>query len=90
MSDYTPFDGRRPEPTMPALITECWRLIGPSGKPIVCALYEHPSGIEVRCQYSVEHLIRSQLAPHIDIAQDVAAEWRRAAIAKGFTAPPLQ
>ena len=46
MTDYAPFDGRRREDPAPSLIRECWRLLGPSGKPIVCAIYEHPHGVE--------------------------------------------
>lgn len=56
-----------------------------SGKPIVCLIYEHPHGVEVRCEYSPEHLIRSELASHIDIAQDIAAAGKRVALEKGFT-----
>ena len=41
--------------------------------------------IEVRCGYSDEHLVRSQFAPHIDIAEDIATAWKQAAIEKGFT-----
>jgi len=83
---YTPFSGSgcREQPA-PVVIRECWRVIGTSGKPITCGFYEHPHGIEVRCQYSLEHLIRSQLAPDVDVAQDVAAAWKQAAIEKGFT-----
>ena len=91
MNEYTPFDGRRREQPAPVLISECWRLLGPSGTPIVCAIYEHPHGVEVRCQYSPEHLIRSELASHVDIAEDIAAAWKQAAIEKGFKgSPPLQ
>jgi len=84
VSDYTPFDGRRREQPAPVLISECWRLLGPSGKRIVCALYKHPHGVEVRCGYSLEHLIRSQLAADVDAAQEIAAAWKQAAIEKGF------
>ena len=85
MTDYAPFDGRRRQAPTPVLLTECWRLFGPSGKPIVCGIYRTDAGLEVRCGYSDEDLIRSQFASHIDIAEDIAAAWRQAAIDKGFT-----
>jgi hypothetical protein len=67
VTEYAPFDGRRREAPAPVLITECWRLVGPSGKPIVCGIYKTDAGIEVRCGYSESDLVRSQLASHVDI-----------------------
>jgi hypothetical protein len=64
VSDYAPFsgDGRRREPPGPVLITQCWRLLGPSGKPITCGIYRTDAGIEVRCGYSDADLVRSHFA----------------------------
>ena len=85
MSDYSPFDGERREKQPLVLIETCWRLLGSSGKPIVCGIYRTAARtIEVRCGYSDADLVRSQYASHIDIAQDIAAAWKQAAIDKGF------
>jgi hypothetical protein len=86
-SGYSPFSGRRQEPPKLELLEMLWRVVGPSGKAIVCGAYETAAGIEARCHYetSVDALIRSEHATSIDIARDVAAAWKQAAIEKGFT-----
>jgi hypothetical protein len=66
---------------MAALIEMCWRLIGPSNTPIVCRIYEGAAGrVEVRAFYNdtPDHLIRSEVALDIDIARDMAYEWKPA------------
>jgi hypothetical protein len=86
-SGYTPFKGRHREPPVPVLIEQCWRVIGPSQRVIVCGIYESVAGrVEVRCHWSesFDALIRSEVASDIDIALDVAAAWKQAAIDKGF------
>ena len=73
---------------MPTLIENCWRVIGPSNRPIVCGLYEGAAGrVEVRCHYgaSVDHLFRSEVVEDFESARDLADEWQRAAVEKGFT-----
>jgi hypothetical protein len=71
---------------MPELVEMLWSVVGPSGKPIVCGVYETAAGLEVRCHLveSVDALIRSERVTHLDIGRDVATAWRSAAIAKGF------
>jgi len=69
---------------MLVLVEPCWRVIGPSNEVITCGIYRTDAGVEVRCGYSDEDLIRSQFAPHVEISQDIAAAWKRAAIDKGF------
>jgi hypothetical protein len=72
---------------MPVLIEMFWRVVGPSGKPIVCGVYETSAGLEVRCHLSesIDALIRSERVTDIDIARDIATAWKQAAIEKGFT-----
>jgi hypothetical protein len=85
---YSPFSGRRQEPPKLELIEMLWRVVGPSGKTIVCGIYEGAAGrVEVRCHYaeSFDSLIRSEVASDIDVARDMANAWRAAAIEKGFT-----
>ena len=67
------------------LLEACWRMKGPSGKVLECGIYRHVAqGVEVRCGYEPDDLIRSQFAPEIGTARDVAEEWRQAVLAKGF------
>jgi hypothetical protein len=72
---------------VPLLVEMLWRVVGPSGKPIVCGVYETAAGLEVRNHYdeSVDALIRSERAADINIARDIATSWRAAVIEKGFT-----
>jgi hypothetical protein len=62
-------------------------MVGPSQHVIVCGIYEGAAGrFEVRCHYSesIDSLVRTEVASSIDIARDVAAAWKQAAIEKGF------
>jgi hypothetical protein len=72
---------------MPVLIEMLWQVVGPSGKPIVCGVYETSAGLEVRCHLveSIDALVRSERVGDIDIARDVSAAWKQAALDKGFT-----
>jgi len=42
------------------------------------------AGLEVRCGYSDDDVIRSQYAIEIGTARALAADWRAAAVVKGF------
>jgi hypothetical protein len=66
------------------LIELSWRATGPSGNVITCGLYTVDTGIEIRCGYSAENLVRSQLTREIGSAREIAVAWKQAAIAKGF------
>jgi hypothetical protein len=85
-SGYSPFLGRDSDPPSPDLVEILWRVVGPSGKPIVCGIFRDTVGLQVFCHYaeSIEALIRSERVSHMDIARDVAAAWKRAAVDKGF------
>lgn len=75
----------RPEPPAPELLEECWRVRGPSQAPILCGIYRDAApGVDVRCGYSLEHLIRSERCPSMDVARALADRWLTAAIEKGF------
>jgi len=68
------------------LLEVCWRVVGPSQVPIECSIYRTDAGLDVRVRYTdqADRLIQSQFAIEIGTARDIAAEWKRAAIAKGF------
>lgn len=69
----------------PALVHTYWRVVGPTEKPIVCALYRTAAGFwEVRTGYNVDDVMRSQVVRSRDAADDVAAVWKIAALEKGF------
>ena len=49
-----------------------------------CGIYrDNAPGVEVRCGYSEEHLLRSQRTAEIGSAREIAEAWRQAVIAKG-------
>jgi hypothetical protein len=89
-SGYSPFQAKKNEPPKLDLVEMFWRIVGPSGKPIVCGIYETSAGLEVRCHLaeSVDALVRSERVPDVDVARDVAAAWKYAAVAKGFSEVP--
>ncbi len=62
-----------------------WRMTSPSGKTLTCALYRTAAGLEVRCDYGGDDLIRSQFARDLETAGDLAATWKTAALTRaGF------
>lgn len=69
----------------PALAHTYWRVTGPSGKILTCALYRTAAGFfEVRCGYSLDDVVRSQVVRTHAGGNDVAAIWRLAVLKKGF------
>jgi hypothetical protein len=82
-SDHKPTP--RAAPAAPTLLEECWRVVGPSKKPITCGIYvDGGPGVELRAGYAPDDLVRSQRAANVFDARDLAEEWKRAARAKGF------
>jgi hypothetical protein len=48
-----------------------------------CGIYRIATGLEVRCGYGEDDLLRSQFASEIGTARDIAEQWRQAVVAKG-------
>ena len=48
-----------------------------------CGIYNTAAGLEVLCGYSEDDLLRSELAPEIAMAREIAERWRQAVIGKG-------
>lgn len=71
------------EPTLELLET-CWRMTGPRGRVLGCGIYrtEGP-GVEVRCGYGEDDLLRSQRSAEMGSAREVAEQWRQAVLEKG-------
>lgn len=78
-----------PEPRL-ELLEECWRLQSQhSHRILTCGIYRTDLGLEVRCGYEPDDLLRSQYAAEIGSARAIAEEWRQAVVAKdGFTELP--
>jgi len=76
----------RAEPPMPTLLKPSWRATSRTGNVLACGLYQGVAGrIEVRVTYGDDDLIRSALVRDVVTARDIAAAWKDAVIAKGFT-----
>jgi hypothetical protein len=61
---------------MPVRIELRWRvLMAASGEILSCGLYEHPDGIEVRCGFNEETVIRSQVDRSLEDARRRAGLW---------------
>ena len=53
-----------PEPLAPPTPFRevCWRLVGPSARVLTCEIVAIETGLELRCDYGGDDLIRSQFA----------------------------
>jgi hypothetical protein len=78
------------DPPRATLLEICWHLRAPSARVITCSIVrDNAPGLEVRCGFSDDDLLRSQRASEIGSARDVAEGWKRAILAKGsFTEVP--
>lgn len=75
-------DQSRDVPTI-GLLETAWMMKGPSGRILDCGIYRIATGLEVRCGYGPDDLLRSHLTRELGTARDVAQEWRQAVLAKG-------
>lgn len=60
-----------------------WRMVGPSGKVLECALYRIGGLLELRCGYGANDPLRTRLVPDDATADQVAGEWKTIVLAKG-------
>jgi hypothetical protein len=74
-----------PEPLAPRTFREeCWRLVGPSGNPVVCTLEADAAGLEVRVtRANPEDIISTRRADSLEHAHALAEELRAALLADG-------
>ena len=76
----------RAEAPRPTLLEAAWQATSPRGRVLTCALYHGVGGrVEVRAEYPNNDLIRSELARDVVTARQIAAGWKDAATARGFT-----
>ncbi|HEU4692810.1 MAG TPA: hypothetical protein VFS23_30825 [Vicinamibacterales bacterium] len=67
------------------LIEERWKVTGPRGDVITCAVYRDVApGVEVRVGSSIEHILQIRRTGTIERAREIAAIWLGTAIGKGF------
>ena len=55
----------------------CWRVVeGPTGRLVVCAIYETPSaGLELRVGYAPDRPLRSERLGDLEAARERASQW---------------
>ena len=71
------------------LLEDCWVLATPTGKRIHCGIYRVAGpGVELRCGFSEDDVLRTQRVSDVDSARQVAEQWRLAVVAKGFKDAP--
>jgi hypothetical protein len=71
------------EPPAPRLVETYWRAVAPSKKELACGLYRTDAGLELRCGYSVDDLIRSTRIGQQDEPRFLAAGWLHVVLSKG-------
>jgi hypothetical protein len=73
------------------LLEERWRVVGPTGRVVTCAVYRgNGPGVEVRAGYSLHEFHRTQRVSDLTHARVVAQLWRAAVMAKGLTELPTK
>jgi hypothetical protein len=77
---------RAKDPSDLELLEERWRVVGPSGRVVTCAVYRPKGpGVEVRAGYSVDHFHYTRRVADLRDARLVAEAWRTAVISIGYT-----
>ena len=78
----------RPQTCRLALLEECWRVVGPSGRVLTCAIYrvEGP-GVELRAGYSVDNFHCTKRVANVRDACAVAETWLTAMASLGYRRP---
>jgi hypothetical protein len=77
---YTPFSGRQAPAPRLDLLERCWRLRAlPTGRELVCGIFETDAGLEVRAGYR-DDLLHSQMCPDLLSARAVAERIKRTLI----------
>jgi len=67
--DFDPYQSRWRENVPPMTLLEaCWQMTSPRGRVLTCGVFRTIAGLEVRCGYSEEDLIRSQYAREVETA----------------------
>jgi hypothetical protein len=84
--DFDPYSSHWRENVPPMTLLEaCWQMTSPRGRVLTCGVFQTIAGLEVRCSYSDDDLIRSQFARELGTAREIAAGWKTAAEVKGYS-----
>ena len=81
LHDHQPWS--RGHQSRPDQIKVYWRIVGPSQKPITCALWRTAAGLEVRAAYGADELLRSQRVESEVAAEAYAGAWKAMDYAQG-------
>lgn len=66
------------------LVRTFWRMVGPSQRPMTCALYRTPISLELVASYDLEGVcVRTTHVVSEEAAAIVAAKWKAATVAVG-------
>jgi hypothetical protein len=68
------------------LLEERWRVVGPSGRVVTCAVYRPKGpGVEVRAGYAVDHFHCTQRVANAARARLIVDTRRTALLSLGYT-----
>ena len=65
-------------------VETCWALLGPSRRPLTCAIYRTDVGLEVRVGYGEHPHLCTRRANELGIARSTAIELRDAVNSSGI------
>jgi hypothetical protein len=83
--DFDPYRSHWHENVLPMTLLEmCWQMKSPRGLLLTCGVFRTIAGLEVRCSYPNDDLIRSQYVVEISAARELAGDWKSAAKTKGY------
>ena len=83
--DFDPYQSHWRENVPPMTLLEtCWQMKSPRGRVLTCGVFKTIAGLEVRCGYSEDDLIRSQYVGELGAARQIAADWKATAELKGL------
>lgn len=70
-------------PPTPTLVESCWRLRFGT-RLVACGIYSDAApGLDVRAGFTEDDLLRSERAPDLRTARELAEAWRLEVLAKG-------
>ena len=74
------------DPSGTQFLETCWRIKGPSGCVLECAVYRTDVAFEVRASYlGHDDIVRSEIRMALNAARELADQWRWRVLAKdGF------
>ena len=85
LMDFDPYESHwREVAATTHLAREEWQLRSAKGRLLTCGVFRTTAGLEVRCGYSGDDLIRSQYVKELAAARQIADGWKATPELKGF------